>query len=89
LNFAETPAQSITCENEVFKWGLTTLAFLAALGALGGWMGGARVAKPTLRVAFWGAAAMAVTAGIGALVSKRSERRQRPERTRFRSGARQ
>jgi VIT1/CCC1 family predicted Fe2+/Mn2+ transporter len=49
---------------------LTTLAFLAALGALGGWMGGARVAKPTLRVAFWGAAAMAVTAGIGALVGK-------------------
>ena len=49
---------------------LATLAFLAALGALGAWMGGARIAKPTLRVAFWGALAMAVTAAIGALIGK-------------------
>ena len=46
------------------------LVFLAALGALGAWLGGAAIVKPTLRVAFWGALAMAVTAGIGALVGK-------------------
>ncbi len=44
------------------------LAFLAGLGALGAWAGGARPLKPTLRVTFWGAFAMAITAGIGALV---------------------
>ena len=46
------------------------LVFLAALGALGAWMGGAPAIKPAVRVAFWGALAMAVTAGIGALVGK-------------------
>lgn len=46
------------------------LVFLVALGALGGWMGGAPIFKPALRVGFWGALAMAVTAGIGALVGK-------------------
>jgi len=49
---------------------LAALAFLAALGALGAWMGGATIVKPTLRVALLGALAMAVTAGIGALVGK-------------------
>ena len=49
---------------------LAALAFLAALGALGAWMGGAGIVKPTLRVAFWGALAMAVTAAIGALIGK-------------------
>jgi len=44
------------------------LVFLAVLGALGGWMGGANVFKPALRVAFWGALAMGVTAAIGALI---------------------
>ena len=44
------------------------LVFLAVLGALGGWMGGADLFKPALRVAFWGALAMGVTAGIGALI---------------------
>jgi len=42
-----------------------SLAFLAILGALGAEAGGAGVLKPTLRVVFWGAAALAVTAGIG------------------------
>jgi len=46
------------------------LVFLAALGALGARMGGAPPIKPAVRVAFWGALAMAVTAGIGALVGK-------------------
>ena len=48
----------------------TSLFFLALLGALGAQAGGAAVLKPTLRVAFWGAFAMAVTAGIGALIGK-------------------
>lgn len=42
-----------------------SLAYLAALGALGAWAGGAAILKPTLRVTFWGAAAMAATALIG------------------------
>jgi VIT1/CCC1 family predicted Fe2+/Mn2+ transporter len=48
----------------------TSLFFLALLGALGARAGGAEILKPTLRVAFWGAFAMAVTAGIGALIGK-------------------
>ena len=43
-----------------------SLLFLALLGATGARTGGADMLKPTLRVTFWGAAAMAVTAGIGA-----------------------
>ena len=46
------------------------LVFLAALGALGAWLGGAPPLKPTLRVACWGALAMAITSGIGALIGK-------------------
>ncbi len=46
------------------------LVFLVALGALGAWAGGAPMVKPALRVGFWGALAMAVTAGIGALIGK-------------------
>jgi vacuolar iron transporter family protein len=49
---------------------IAALICLAALGALGAWLGGAPVGRPALRVAFWGAFAMAVTAGIGALVGK-------------------
>jgi VIT1/CCC1 family predicted Fe2+/Mn2+ transporter len=40
---------------------------LAGLGALGARAGGAPVAKAALRVAFWGAAAMALTSAVGAL----------------------
>ena len=47
-----------------------SLIFLALLGAIGAKIGGASIFKPTLRVAFWGASAMAVTAGIGALIGK-------------------
>ncbi len=46
--------------------GLTTLVFLALLGAMGAYVGGANLWRGTLRVAFWGAVAMAVTAGVGA-----------------------
>jgi VIT1/CCC1 family predicted Fe2+/Mn2+ transporter len=42
-----------------------SLLFLAVLGAVGAKTGGAGLLKPTLRVTFWGAFAMALTAGIG------------------------
>jgi VIT1/CCC1 family predicted Fe2+/Mn2+ transporter len=43
------------------------LLFLAVLGVLAGKAGGASVLTSTLRVTLWGAFAMAVTAGVGAL----------------------
>ncbi len=46
---------------------VSALAFLAGLGAISAQVGGARVWSGTWRVAFWGAVAMAVTAGAGAL----------------------
>lgn len=46
---------------------IASLAFLALLGAVGAKAGGADVIKATSRVAFWGALAMALTAGIGKL----------------------
>lgn len=45
-----------------------SLLFLALLGAVGARAGGANVWRGVLRVTFWGALAMALTAGIGALV---------------------
>lgn len=45
----------------------TSLVFLAVLGGLAARVGGAGVIKGTIRVTFWGAFAMAVTAGVGAL----------------------
>lgn len=44
-----------------------TLLALAGLGALGAQAGGAPKGPATLRVLFWGAAAMAITAGVGKL----------------------
>jgi VIT1/CCC1 family predicted Fe2+/Mn2+ transporter len=46
----------------------TSLVFLAGLGALAAYTGGARLGVGAARVTFWGALAMAVTAGIGSLV---------------------
>ena len=46
----------------------TSLAFLAALGALAARAGGASLIKGAARVLFWGALAMGVTAGVGVLV---------------------
>lgn len=42
-----------------------SLAFLAVLGAIGAKAGGANILRATVRVTFWGALAMAITAGIG------------------------
>ena len=46
----------------------TSLIFLALLGGLAARAGGAGVTMGAIRVTFWGAMAMALTAGIGALV---------------------
>jgi VIT1/CCC1 family predicted Fe2+/Mn2+ transporter len=45
----------------------TSLAFLALLGGLAARVGGARVTVGALRVTLWGALAMGLTAGVGAL----------------------
>jgi VIT1/CCC1 family predicted Fe2+/Mn2+ transporter len=45
----------------------TSIVFLALLGALAARVGGAGVAAGALRVTFWGALAMGLTAGVGAL----------------------
>lgn len=44
-----------------------SLVFLMALGFMGAWAGGAPVLNSIVRVVFWGALAMAVTAGVGSL----------------------
>jgi VIT1/CCC1 family predicted Fe2+/Mn2+ transporter len=46
---------------------VASLAFLALLGAAGAKAGGADMMRATVRVTFWGALAMGLTAGIGAL----------------------
>ncbi len=45
----------------------TSLVFLAVLGGTAAKVGGAPVATAALRVTFWGALAMAITAGVGML----------------------
>ena len=47
---------------------LASLGLLALLGAIGAKTGGAPILRGTVRVTFWGALAMALTAGIGALL---------------------
>lgn len=44
-----------------------SLAFLALLGGLAAYVGGANILWGALRVTFWGALAMAATAGVGVL----------------------
>lgn len=57
-----SPAQSLI----VFV-SATSLVFLVLLGVLAARVGGANIWKGALRVGFWGALAMAITAGIGTL----------------------
>lgn len=45
----------------------TSLLFLAILGALAAFAGGAKAPRSVLRVTFWGAMAMALTAAVGAM----------------------
>ena len=53
----------------VLMWAVSgsSLLFLALLGSLSARAGGASVMTAAVRVTFWGALAMAVTAGVGAL----------------------
>lgn len=51
----------------VYAVSITSLIFLALLGILAARAGGAPVLKAALRVTFWGALAMALTAAVGAL----------------------
>lgn len=44
-----------------------TIVFLAGLGALGAITGGSKVMTAMIRVTFWGALALAITAGVGKL----------------------
>jgi vacuolar iron transporter family protein len=57
-----TPARFLVAAVSV-----ASLLFLALLGAIGARTGGADVVKATARVTFWGALAMALTAGVGAV----------------------
>ena len=47
--------------------GLTALVFLAVLGSISAKVGGAPLRPAALRVTFWGALAMGLTAGVGVL----------------------
>ncbi|MEX0971115.1 MAG: VIT family protein [Paracoccaceae bacterium] len=63
-------AMVVVSPADLLVWTVTiaSLLFLALLGAIGAAVGGAPIGRATLRVTFWGALAMALTAGIGALV---------------------
>jgi len=54
----------------VISVAVCSLAYLAILGAIGARAGGAGILKATIRVTFWGALAMAITAGIGMVIGK-------------------
>jgi vacuolar iron transporter family protein len=47
--------------------GGSSLVFLAALGGLSGWAGGASLVKSIIRVSFWGALALGTTTAVGML----------------------
>ena len=51
--------------------GIVSLVSLGVLGATGAKAGGAPMLKAAIRVTFWGALAMAITAGIGTLFGAR------------------
>mgnify|MGYP006323131873 FL=1 len=55
-------------EQALIPWvSATSLVFLALLGTMAARVGGADMTKGALRVTFWGALAMAITAGVGTL----------------------
>lgn len=56
------PRQSIIATVAVLS-----LVFLGMLGSVAAWAGGAPIVKASSRVIFWGALAMALTAGVGKL----------------------
>jgi len=55
-------------EHNLLTWIIvTSILFLALLGAAAATVGGTSLVKGALRVAFWGTFAMAITAGVGAV----------------------
>lgn len=46
---------------------ISTVVFLAVLGAMGAKAGGANIMRGTVRVTFWGVVAMAITAAVGTM----------------------
>jgi len=59
---------ALSAQARLIAWvTVTALLFLAGLGAVAARAGGAKVAPAAVRVTFWGALAMAATAGVGAL----------------------
>jgi len=46
---------------------VSSLLFLALLGAVAARAGGSPIGNSVIRVTFWGALAMALTAGVGAM----------------------
>jgi VIT1/CCC1 family predicted Fe2+/Mn2+ transporter len=51
----------------IWRVSIASLVFLCALGALAARAGGASMPAGALRMGFWGALAMAITAGVGSL----------------------
>ena len=45
----------------------SSLAALGVLGALGAFVGGAKILRPTLRVVSWGVVSMGITALVGSM----------------------
>lgn len=59
---------AVAPEQHLISWvSGTSLVFLAALGGVAARVGGAGMLPGASRVTFWGALAMAITAGVGAL----------------------
>jgi VIT1/CCC1 family predicted Fe2+/Mn2+ transporter len=54
-------------KNLILSVSIASLIFLILLGVLAAKAGGANILKGAIRVSFWGALAMAITAGIGAV----------------------
>jgi VIT1/CCC1 family predicted Fe2+/Mn2+ transporter len=60
----------VTGANLIYVLGGVSLLFLALLGGLAARAGGANIAVGAARVLFWGAAAMATTTAVGALIGR-------------------
>jgi VIT1/CCC1 family predicted Fe2+/Mn2+ transporter len=57
----------VTVDRLAWMVGFASLIFLAVLGALAAYTGGANVLRGMWRVSFWGVLAMLITAGVGKL----------------------
>jgi VIT1/CCC1 family predicted Fe2+/Mn2+ transporter len=60
-------AWSISGKQLILAVGLSSLVFLASLGGLAAYAGGASITAGAVRVTFWGVFAMALTAAVGRL----------------------